>query len=109
MTITKRDSKRTNSQGRSYKKNIEIIVADGVFTYITNDLSHLLFYTDIPFLKEGKNNGTDIGKKEMLQVEIRMSTRHLQGMVENILEDINKKLKQKNDNETATSNMEMFV
>jgi hypothetical protein len=106
--VTNGNSEKTDYQHLN-GKNVLIVPADGAFTCINKNQCSILFYTLVPFLKKGGKNDTDIGQREMLQVEIRMQSRHLKGMIEHMLEDVNKKLEKKNDGETVTSDMGMFA
>jgi hypothetical protein len=109
MIIQESNSERQSFNGNDYIKNFQIIVADGAYFSLNKDQSSILFYTQVPFLKKGKNLETDICQTEMLQVEIRMQSKNLQGLIETMLKVLYKKLKQKNDVEAVISDMGMFA
>jgi hypothetical protein len=109
MIIAENNHEMENFDANNCIKNFQIITADGAYFSLNKDQSSILFYTQVPFLKKGKNHETDICQSEMLQVEIRMQSKHLQGLIETMLKVLEKKLKQKNDGEAVTSDRGMFA
>ena len=109
MIIAESNPEMENFNANNCVKTFQIITADGAYFSLNKDQSSILFYTQVPFLKKGKDHETDICQTEMLQVEIRMQSKHLQGLIETMLKVLDKKLKQNDDGEAVTSDMRMFA
>lgn len=79
------------------KKPVTILSADGAYCNISSEQSRILYFVNIPYLKEDENNNHAIEQLQKLLVEVRIPTSGLKHLVQSIIDDLEKGIEEQEE------------
>jgi len=102
----KKQSRLPNHNSKQIQHHqTKVIAADGAFSCINNEICHLLFYANVPFIKNEDNNKIYVGQEETLQIEVRLPKASIGQIIESLFDNLqNDKQKKNEKNASQPSN-----
>lgn len=76
------------------KKPVTILSADGAYCNISTEQSRILYFVNIPYLKEDENSNHAIEQLQKLLVEVRIPTTALKQLIEKLLDSIDEEIEE---------------
>jgi len=97
MNKIKGGGKEAKSTFKQTKKRVaKVIAADGAFSRINDEICHLLFYANAPFIKNEDSNKIYVGQEEQLQIEVRLPKASIGQIIESLFDNLQNDKQKKN-------------